>query len=358
MESFTKEFKHLLVKLEDIKSATNNFDEKKVIGSGGFGKVYKGEVSHVKGRSMVAVKRLDRKFGQGDPEFRREIMMLSRYTHENLISLLGYCNEGGEMILVYLKDDKGTQQRVIHRDIKSSNILLDENWNAKVYDMGLSKIGPANQMHTSTPLFSPMLLVPVGAISSGEAFIKTMLKGVKTHVEDTNYCLHQSHTPLTSSLRFPHIFGEVLVITAGYKFELVNEIKPEVLSPDTTYASYFVYKLPSDQSKFEFPLKVSNKRGEYYYMHTYSYLVSPPNTPVIGQKFDENCYNPLNRHKLSALPRQRTDGWMEVKVWEFQTKKTPETVSMNLKLKHPAMKDLSGLIIHGIELRPIKILFF
>nr|GEZ74846.1 protein kinase-like domain, phloem protein 2-like protein [Tanacetum cinerariifolium] len=50
-------------------------------------------------------------------------------------------------------------------------------------------------------------------------------------------------------------FGEVLVITAGYKFELVNEIKPEVLSPDTTYESYFVYKLPSDQSKLEFPLK-------------------------------------------------------------------------------------------------------
>ncbi|GKA99017.1 kinase-like domain, phloem protein 2-like protein, partial [Tanacetum coccineum] len=111
MESFTKEFKHLVVKLEDIKSATNNFDEKKVIGSGGFGKVYKGEVSHVKGRSMVAVKRLDRKFGQGDPEFRREIMMLSRYTHENLISLLGYCNEGGEMILVYEHASYGSLDR-------------------------------------------------------------------------------------------------------------------------------------------------------------------------------------------------------------------------------------------------------
>lgn len=164
MESFTKEFEHLVVKLEDVKSATNDFDENKVIGSGGFGKVYKGELSHFKGRSMVAFKRLDRKFGQGD--------------------LLGYCNEGGEMILVYeyasngsldrhlssttltwtqrikicldaarglsyLHDDKGTQQRVIHRDIKSPNILLDENWNAKVSDMGLSKIGPANQMHTT-----------------------------------------------------------------------------------------------------------------------------------------------------------------------------------------------------------------
>ncbi|GJU76522.1 kinase-like domain, phloem protein 2-like protein [Tanacetum coccineum] len=184
MESFTKEFEHLVVKLEDIKSATDNFDDSKVIGNGGFGKVYKGEVSHFKGRSMVAFKRLDRMFGQGRPEFWREIMMLSRHTHENLISLLGYCNEGGEMILVYehacngsldrhlssttltwtqrikicldaarglsyLHEDKGNHQRVIHPDIKSSNILLDENWTSKVSDMGLAKIGPANQPYTA-----------------------------------------------------------------------------------------------------------------------------------------------------------------------------------------------------------------
>ncbi|PWA77941.1 protein kinase-like domain, Phloem protein 2-like protein [Artemisia annua] len=111
---------------------------------------------------MVAFKRLDRKFGQGDPEFWKEIMMLSRYTHENLISLLGYCNEGGEMILVYEHVSKDSLdrhlssttlthslKRVLHRDIKIPNILLDENWNAKVSDMGLSKLGPANQQHTA-----------------------------------------------------------------------------------------------------------------------------------------------------------------------------------------------------------------
>ncbi|KAK1430759.1 hypothetical protein QVD17_13741 [Tagetes erecta] len=183
METFMEEFQHLKIQLDDIKSATNNFDDNKVIGVGGFGKVYGGEISHFKGRSMVAFKRLDRRFGQGDPEFWKEVMMLSRYTHANLISLLGFCDEDGEKILVYehasngsfdrhlssptfpwiqrlkicldaarglsyLHDDKGTQQRVLHRDIKSSNILLDRYWNAKVSDMGLSKIGPANQLHT------------------------------------------------------------------------------------------------------------------------------------------------------------------------------------------------------------------
>lgn len=103
--------------------------------------------------------------------------MLSTYKHENLISLTVFCDRDGEKILVYehasrgsldrhlssstltwtqrlkiclgaarglcyLHDPKDTQQRVIHRDIKSSNIQLDENWNAKVSDMGLSKIGP------------------------------------------------------------------------------------------------------------------------------------------------------------------------------------------------------------------------
>ncbi|GKF95687.1 receptor-like protein kinase HERK 1, partial [Tanacetum coccineum] len=107
-------------------------------------------------------------------------MMLSRYRHENIVSLLGFCDEDGENLLVYeylpnksldmylcsshlswiqrlhicigaacgleyLHNPGGTTHRVLHRDIKSSNILLDENWNAKISDFGLSKFGPANQ---------------------------------------------------------------------------------------------------------------------------------------------------------------------------------------------------------------------
>ncbi|XP_076932195.1 receptor-like protein kinase ANXUR2 [Bidens hawaiensis] len=184
METFLKEFQQLKIQLKEIKSATGNFDDSKVIGTGGFGKVYGGKLSHFLGRIIVAFKCLDRRFGQGAPEFLKEIMMLSRYTHENLVSLLGYCDEAGEKILIYeyasngsldlhlrsttftwiqrlkvcldaarglsyLHDDKGTQQRILHRDIKSSNILLDDNWNAKVSDMGLSKLGPANQQYTA-----------------------------------------------------------------------------------------------------------------------------------------------------------------------------------------------------------------
>ncbi|KAJ0514732.1 putative protein kinase RLK-Pelle-CrRLK1L-1 family [Helianthus annuus] len=182
MVSFMKEFEHLKIHLEDLKEATKSFGSK-VIGAGGFGKVYEGEISHSKGRSIVAIKRLSREFGQGDLEFLKEIMMLSRCSHKNLISLLGYCDEDGEKILVYehacngsldrhlssnvltwaqrlkicldvakglqyLHDHRGTQQRILHRDIKSANILLDDKWNAKLSDMGLSKIGPANHQRS------------------------------------------------------------------------------------------------------------------------------------------------------------------------------------------------------------------
>ncbi|PWA35151.1 protein kinase-like domain-containing protein [Artemisia annua] len=115
MASFMKEYEHLKIQLKEIKLATNDFDEKNVIGNGGFGKVYEGELCHSQSerKSLVALKRLDRKHGQGDPHFWKEIMMLSRYRHENLISLLGYCIEEGEMILIYEHASRGSLERYL-----------------------------------------------------------------------------------------------------------------------------------------------------------------------------------------------------------------------------------------------------
>ncbi|KAL2542083.1 putative receptor-like protein kinase [Abeliophyllum distichum] len=176
----------LKIPFTDIQLATNNFDKDLIIGSGGFGTVYKGVF---RDNTKVAVKRGIRGSRQGLPEFQAEITVLSKIRHRHLVSLVGYCEEQSEMILVYEYMDKGTlrshlygsvftplswKQRleicigaargihylhtgsargIIHRDIKSTNILLDENYVAKVADFGLSRSGPClNETHVSTAL--------------------------------------------------------------------------------------------------------------------------------------------------------------------------------------------------------------
>lgn len=164
----------------EIQIATKNFDEARVIGEGGFGKVYIGTLND---GTNVAIKRGSTLHDQGEKEYRAEIAMLLRLRHYNLISFLGCCSENSEMILLYeymengtlrqrLYDSKsplpnndpltlnqrlkiaihsanglhylhtGFESPIIHRDVKTSNILLDKNLNAKVSDFGLSRERP------------------------------------------------------------------------------------------------------------------------------------------------------------------------------------------------------------------------
>ncbi|KAG6485755.1 hypothetical protein ZIOFF_054320 [Zingiber officinale] len=156
----------------ELKKCTNNFAEASILGSGGYGKVYRGLLDDGK---LVAVKRAQEGSLQGGQEFKTEIEMLSRVHHRNLVSLVGFCSDQNEQILVYEYIPNGTLRdslsgksgvyldwknrlrvalgaargltylhelanpRIIHRDVKSNNILLDHHLNAKVSDFGLCK---------------------------------------------------------------------------------------------------------------------------------------------------------------------------------------------------------------------------
>ncbi|KAJ4839051.1 hypothetical protein Tsubulata_037792, partial [Turnera subulata] len=124
-----------------ILDATNKFSEENKLGRGGFGPVYKG----ILGNQEVAIKRLSKKSGQGAREFMNEIRLIAKLQHTNLVRLLGCCIEGEEKILgvaqglLYLH--KYSRLKVIHRDLKASNILLDEAMNPKISDFGMARIG-------------------------------------------------------------------------------------------------------------------------------------------------------------------------------------------------------------------------
>ncbi|KAI7731742.1 hypothetical protein M8C21_021484, partial [Ambrosia artemisiifolia] len=167
--------------LKDIKSVTNNFDDENFIGEGFLGKIYGGQVSLSGELTDVAVRRLDNSFHLQELAFEKEISILSRLEHPNIVSIVGYCYENNEMLIVskrvsrgslgwhlsdrnltwmrrlqisfgvvsalsYLHNGAGHNNSVIHHNINRDSILLDENWEAKISGFEYSMTIPAGDL--------------------------------------------------------------------------------------------------------------------------------------------------------------------------------------------------------------------
>ncbi|CAI9115802.1 OLC1v1016798C2 [Oldenlandia corymbosa var. corymbosa] len=171
--------------LRELEVSTDGFADENVIGEGGYGIVYKGILED---GTKVAVKNLLNNRGQAEREFKVEVEAIGRVRHKNLVRLLGYCAEGAHRMLVYDYVDNGNleqwlhgdvgprspltwdirmniivgaakgltylheglEPKVVHRDIKSSNILLDKQWNSKVSDFGLAKLLGSERSYITT----------------------------------------------------------------------------------------------------------------------------------------------------------------------------------------------------------------
>nr|XP_048319386.1 G-type lectin S-receptor-like serine/threonine-protein kinase CES101 isoform X2 [Ziziphus jujuba var. spinosa] len=160
-----------------IVEATNNFSQETKLGEGGFGSVYKGKLPE---DHEIAIKRLSRGSGQGLMEFKNELILIAKLQHMNLVRLLGCCIHKEEKMLIYeylpnknpskrelldwtkwvniidgiaqglLYLHKYSRLRIIHRDLKASNILLDQNMNPKISDFGMARIFTQNELKANT----------------------------------------------------------------------------------------------------------------------------------------------------------------------------------------------------------------
>ncbi|VAI55505.1 unnamed protein product [Triticum turgidum subsp. durum] len=195
------------LKFSDILKATNNFDKENIIGCGGYGLVYKAELPD---GYKLAIKKLHDEMCLMEREFRAEVDALSMTQHQNLVPLWGYCIQGNSRLLIYSYMENGSlddwlhnrdddisacfdwpirlkiaqgaslglsyihevcNPQIVHRDIKSSNILLDKEFKPYVADFGLTRLILSNKTHVTTELVGTMGYIPP---EYGQAWVATL----------------------------------------------------------------------------------------------------------------------------------------------------------------------------------------
>ncbi|XP_028954062.1 cysteine-rich receptor-like protein kinase 10 isoform X1 [Malus domestica] len=255
----TKTVESLQFDLGTIETATNKFSDNNKLGEGGFGVVFKGTLAN---EQEIAVKRLSKSSRQGVQEFKNEVALVAKLQHRNLVRLLGFCLEGEETLLVYeyvrnksldyflfesrkreqldwssrcmiiggitrgiLYLHEDSRHRVIHRDLKASNILLDENMNPKISDFGMARmfgVDDQTQGNTKRIVGTYGYMAPEYAMEG--------LYSIKSDVYSFGVLLLEITTGRKNFLGFHPTNGAPTLI--GYAWKLWNEGKVlELMDP-------------------------------------------------------------------------------------------------------------------------------
>ncbi|MFS7990574.1 putative protein kinase RLK-Pelle-CrRLK1L-1 family [Helianthus anomalus] len=256
MTTTIPKFAHLLIPLEDVVKATDNFHQDNIIGRGGLGHVYKGQLQRSGELISISALRLNRKHRQGVVEFWTEVSMLSDLKHPNIVSIVGFCDDKHEKIIVttyeakngslrkhlnnpnltwtqrlkicvgvaralsYLHYDDGRGYGVIHLNVNSSTILLDENWEPKLSGFKVSIKQSLNRMD------QVILSEPIGTIGY-----------VDPEIEKTKGVTHKSDIYAFGVVLFEILCGRRayeanrhLALLAKYHFE--NKTLSDIILPD------------------------------------------------------------------------------------------------------------------------------
>ncbi|KAI3692238.1 hypothetical protein L6452_32051 [Arctium lappa] len=364
------------IQLEEIKLATNNFADNKFIGQGGFGKVYKGEVSHSKGRSMVAFtkeKYLTLRF-LGNGHFVAELVNIGfQQTKLRIHYFTQHCT----------REERPTMARVVEElEIALAKQEIYEGVKQpKDYEAVIETAVPPLIYRSKEELET--LLSEGILVDRGKTLFSLAKNGKICPMLAPRAFLVESDWTWETQHNSRSRFEEVAVVDPYVRsFSIACKIRSQILSPQTTYACYLIYMITDNFLEFEAPLEVTDQDfcindchlAEFWFI----YLISHP-TPVVMPKLDQNTLNQSNRSKRKDLQtpfiipkldqnsenrsnrpemqgRQRHQGYplMEVQVWEFRTGDTTEMISMNFSLKSYAPTHFEGLVVQGIEFKPIS----
>lgn len=324
----------------ELSSATNNFSAQ--VGQGGYGKVYKGILSD---GTVVAIKRAQEGSLQGEKEFLTEISLLSRLHHRNLVSLIGYCDEEGEQMLVYefmpngtLRDHLSVTAKepltfamrlkialgaakglmylhteadppIFHRDVKASNILLDSKFAAKVADFGLSRLAPVPDMEGVVP-----------------GHVSTVVKGTPGYL-DPEYFLTHKLTDKSDVYSLGVVFLELLT-----GMQPISHGKNIVREVNVAYQSGVIFSI------------IDGRMGSYPSEHVEKFL-------TLAMKCCED--EPEARPRMAEVVRELENIWStmpesDTKRAEFVSSDSGKTDSNSTPSSSSAMKtpfvsgDVSG----------------